>query len=76
MIGADSQAAIQAIRHIRGKSGHYLMDIALNLLEAVHSRHSGIKLTLAWMLGHTGIEGNEHADEEAKKVALSESSPQ
>jgi len=56
--------------------GHYLADYTLNQLEAIQDRHSGIKLTLAWMLGHTGIEGNECVDEEAKKVAHGESSPQ
>jgi len=58
------------------KPGHYLADIVHDQLEAVHHRHSSIKLALAWTPGHAGIEGNQHPDEEAKRAVLSESSPQ
>ena len=76
MIGADSQAAIQEIGLIRGKLGHYLADHMLDQLETIQNRHSSIEITLAWTPGHSGIEGNKCMDEEAKKVAHSESSPQ
>ena len=45
-------------------------------MEAICSRDSSIKLTLAWMPDHAGIEGNKHVDEESKKAAHGESSPQ
>src|SRR5882724_8535118 len=42
----------------------------------VWCKHPSIEITLRWMPGHEGILGNEQVDEEAKWVAMGESSEQ
>jgi len=58
MIGADSQVAIWAVGHSRGTLGHYLTDVFQEQMTVACSKHTGM-LELRWMLGHTGIVGNE-----------------
>jgi len=43
-------------------------------LEGVRKQHPGIKILIRWTPGHEGIEGNEKADEEAKKAITEGSS--
>jgi hypothetical protein len=59
---SDSRAALLAISSYTIKSKMVLE--CTRLLTALASRH---KVTLMWVPGHTGIEGNEKADELAKK---------
>jgi ribonuclease HI len=42
----------------------------------LRKKHPGIRIAIRWTPGHKGIEGNERADEEAKKVITEGSSNQ
>jgi ribonuclease HI len=39
-------------------------------------KHSGIRLEIKWVPGHQGVDGNEQADEQAKKAITEGSSKQ
>jgi ribonuclease HI len=70
-IGTDNQAAIKAFHSDLRKPGHHLARESLRLTYQIRNkrRKSKYKLTLRWTAGHEGIEGNEAADQEAKKAA-------
>ena len=70
-IGSDNQAAIKAFLSDFRKPGHHLARESLRLAYLIRNRRrkSKYKLTLRWTAGHEGIEGNEVADQEAKKAA-------
>jgi ribonuclease HI len=71
MIAVDNQAAMKAFDSELRKPGHHLAREALRIANQLQKRKSKrkYKLTLRWTAGHEGIEGNEKADEEAKKAA-------
>jgi ribonuclease HI len=75
-LGVDNQAAINAIQNELSTTKHYVMkDILQTSLQIKKTRGSrNYVLTLRWMAGHTGINGNELVDEEAKKAAKGQSS--
>jgi len=75
IIGADSQAAIQATRNVKGASEQYLIDMVHERMAAAARRHRNLKIELRWMPGHEGIPGNKQEDTEAKRAAQGESSP-
>jgi len=75
MLGADSQAALKATRKTKGASGQYLVDLFHKKIRLVQRQHTGVRIGLRWTPGHVGVTGNERADEEAKKAAKGESSP-
>jgi ribonuclease HI len=73
-IRVDNQAAIKAFMLDLRNPGHHLMREALHIASKISKeRKKGGKnkhaLTIRWMAGHEGIEGNELADREAKEVA-------
>src|SRR6266851_5700150 len=73
-ISMDNQAAIKAFMSDLRNPGHHLMREALHIASKISKeKKKGGKgkdmLTIRWMAGHEGIEGNELADREAKKVA-------
>ncbi|GJF00314.1 RNA-directed DNA polymerase-like protein [Phanerochaete sordida] len=74
-IALDNKAAVLALRSRRSTPGHHLLDAVHQLEQAVKTRHPGIKTTIRWVPGHLGVDGNELADEEAKKAAQNDSSP-
>ncbi|GJF00464.1 RNA-directed DNA polymerase from mobile element jockey [Phanerochaete sordida] len=74
-IALDNKAAVIALRSRRSTPGHHLLDAVHELEQAVKTRHPGIKITIRWVPGHLGVDGNELADEEAKKAAQNDSSP-
>ena len=70
-IAVDNQATLKAFNSDLRKPGHHIAREALrlaNLMQKRKGKHK-FKLTLRWSAGHVGIEGNEKADEEAKKAA-------
>jgi len=52
-----------------------MIDRLLGAIERLERRHPNIDLTLRWVPGHKGVDGNELADVEAKKAARGDSSP-
>ncbi|KAJ7159413.1 ribonuclease H-like domain-containing protein [Mycena filopes] len=69
-IVVDSQPAINAVRATAANPSHWIWDRAFAV------KHPDAMVTVRWAPGHVGIPGNEHADEEAKKVAQIGSSPE
>ena len=71
VLGADNQAALTAVATPGNGSGHYLAEIFLSTafnLQKINGT-ANYSLRLGWTAGHVNIEGNESADEEAKKAA-------
>jgi ribonuclease HI len=73
-ICVDNQATIRATQLTTPHPGHYLTDIFHRDLKALKRKHNGIHITVRWTPGHKGIEGNERADELAKKAITEGSS--
>lgn len=72
---ADNTASLRATQNRKPHPAHYLVDELIQQIGTLQKRHPGIALTLRWVPGHKGIEGNELADIEAKKAARGDSSP-
>ena len=70
-LGADSQAAIKTLLTNLTQPGQKLALSILKLTQQLQRQRGTEKysLTLRWTAGHTGIEGNEKADKEAKLAA-------
>lgn len=71
---ADNTASLWASQNRKPHPAHYLVDQLLQAIDKLKRRHPGIDFTMRWVPGHRGIEGNERADEEAKKAARGDSS--
>jgi len=70
-IGVDSQAALMTLQSDLRSPGQHLAREILLIANRIQKRKGRrkLKLTFRWTAGHEGIEGNEKADEEAKKAA-------
>ena len=66
-IFSDSQAALSRIQHDRTGPGQALAISAITTAGAMMDR--GNTITLRWTPSHGGIDGNEQADEMAKRAA-------
>ncbi|KAF8591813.1 hypothetical protein K439DRAFT_1326090, partial [Ramaria rubella] len=75
IIGADSQAALQATWNHKCGSGKYIVDKVIEKIDEVKKTHKGILMEARWVSDHKGIEGNEEVDKEAKLVTSGQSSP-
>jgi ribonuclease HI/exonuclease III len=75
-ISVDNQAAIQAFHSELRNPGHHLAREIIKTANQIQKRRrKGMySLIIRWTAGHEGIEGNETADEEAKKAARGQSS--
>ena len=70
----DNRASITATQLTKPSPGHYIFDAIHANVASLRKKHPGIKVTIKWVPGHSGVEGNEHADEEAKKAITEGSS--
>jgi len=71
---SDNQAGIQAIGAFKPAPGHYIMDLFLKLIGRIRRKFPHCTISVRWIPGHEGIQGNEAADETAKKAATDGSS--
>jgi hypothetical protein len=68
-IFTDSQAASSSIQQPRGQSGQCIITSILYRIDQTMEYHPQRKLKIIWIPGHMNIEGNDHADQEAKRTA-------
>lgn len=71
---SDNQAGIQAIGSFKSSPGHYLIDAFLKQIHRIVKKYPHCVITVRWVPGHKGVQGNEVADEIAKEAASSGSS--
>jgi len=69
-IYVDNQSSIQAIDKPKQQSGQYIIRNILQSLEELQNQRPNLEFRIEWVPGHMNIDGNEKADEEAKKAAL------
>ena len=71
-IYTDSQAAAKAIARPRRQSGQAIIRDTWSKLDDTTKgrKNPTIKIKLIWIPGHSEIQGNDRADEEAKKAAI------
>ena len=69
-ICTDSQAAAKAIDNPRRQSGQSIIKQFLDCADNVTNSHPNLQIRVLWVPGHESIDGNEHADEEAKQAAI------
>jgi ribonuclease HI len=69
-IGADNTATLYNMRNQKPRGAHYLLDAVHDYMEkAIAIGPIGREIMMVWTPGHVDINGNERADEEAKKAA-------
>jgi ribonuclease HI len=75
VIFTDSQTALKTLN--LGKVEHiaYMFADMNSSLTRVLRKHPGIRIDTRWIPGHEGVEGNEKADEVARQVVETGSSP-
>ena len=66
----DSQAACSSIQQPRRQSGQCILASILDRIDQIMEHHPQRKLKIIWIPGHMDIEGNEYADQEAKRAAI------
>jgi ribonuclease HI len=74
IIYTDNQAASMATQLMKPNPGHYIFDTLHNNIEVPRNKHISIHITIQWIPGHKGVEGNKLADEQASKAIMEGSS--
>ena len=76
----DSQAIVKRIRTCKMTTAQYLIENFLTLTDRSNitnnANPNSKRFKLAWISGHSGVQGNKKVDEEAKRAAQGNSSPQ
>ena len=70
----DNRAAILATQLTKPAPGHHIFDTFHRYIGSIMDNNHDLRVTLKWIPGHKGVEGNEQADEEAKKAITDGSS--
>ena len=73
-IFADSQSAIQAVESPKRQSGQYIIKKIMDTVDRIYEAKPRTNIHIDWVPGHTGINGNEWADQAAKAEAINASS--
>lgn len=73
-IYTDNQAGIQALDSFKPTPGHYLADEFLIEISRIKCRFPRCSISVRWIPGHEGVQGNEMADDTAKKAVIEGSS--
>jgi hypothetical protein len=70
----DNRAAILATKLTKPEPGHHIFNAFHKYVEHLTRSNLNLRISLKWILGHKDVEGNEKADEEAKKAITEGSS--
>lgn len=68
-LALDNQAAVESCRSRYPGPASYLLDHVQTLRRSVQKAQSDVQITVAWIPGHSDVEGNEAADVAAKEAA-------
>nr|GAT48527.1 RNA-directed DNA polymerase from transposon X-element [Mycena chlorophos] len=71
----DNQAAVRAVNATTAKPASWIWDDWHAKFSSLLTKHPNITLTIRWAPGHEDIPGNERADEEAKRAAKGDVTP-
>src|SRR5438046_8433125 len=74
-IFTDNQSTIQTIKAPKQQSGQYIIKSILDKIDEIHEAKPTCNIHIKWVPGHKDIEGNEQADQAAKTMVNSSTTP-